>query len=315
MNQIDSSIVDAIGNTEMVDISTLAAANGCAENVRLLAKVEASNPAGSVKDRVAKSIVEAAQSSGALQPGGTIVEATSGNTGIALSMVGAAQGYKVVIAMPSSMSKERRALMRAYGAELILTDPKDGMSGAVVAAEDYAAAHPGSVLASQFTNPANVEAHLTTTGPEIWQATGGQIDAFVAGVGTGGTISGVGRFLKERLPHVEVVAVEPAESPLLSEGKAGPHAIQGIGANFVPQILAVEVIDRVLTVAGDTAMETSRTLARTQGLLVGISSGAAVAAALQVAKDPKMANKTIVTVLPDGGERYLSTALYAEYMD
>lgn len=315
MTDVKSSIVETIGNTPLVDLSPFAALHGCTEGVRLLAKVESFNPGGSVKDRIARAIVEAAERSGALPVGGTIVEATSGNTGIALAMVGAAKGYSVVIAMPASMSKERRAIMRALGAELILTEPTLGMKGAVQAAEEYVEANPGSILASQFTNPANVQAHYQTTGPEIWAQTGGQIDFFVAGVGTGGTISGVGTFLKECLQDVQIIAAEPAESPLLSEGKAGPHAIQGLGANFVPQILKVELIDRIVTVEGTRAMEMARQVAKETGILCGISSGAALAASIEVGRDQAAAGKTIVTVLPDGGERYLSTPLYSEYMD
>ena len=279
-------------------------------DAKVLAKVEYFNPGGSIKDRVARKIIEAAEASGELKPGGTIIEATSGNTGIALAMVGAAKGYNVVIAMPASMSKERRALIAAYGAELVLTDPAEGMQGSVDKAEEIAAEREGAVLARQFENPANAEAHFTTTGPEVWEQTGGDVDIVVAGVGTGGTITGIGKFLKDLKPEVQMVAVEPGASPLLSEGKAGPHPIQGIGANFVPDVLDQSVIDEIITVEGDEAMEASRAAAAEEGLLVGISSGAALAAAKQIADREENRGKTIVVILPDGGERYLSTPLW-----
>lgn len=305
MAKIYPNVAATIGNTPLVRINSLAE-----PDVTLLAKVESFNPAGSVKDRIARGIVNAAEASGELKPGGTIVEATSGNTGIALATVGASRGYNVVLAMPASMSKERRALVRALGAELVLTDPPLGMKGAVDAANEIVASRPGAILARQFANQANVEAHRTTTAEEIWSDTDGEVDIFVAGIGTGGTITGVGEVLKERKPEVQIIAVEPAESPLLTEGKAGPHLIQGIGANFVPEVLNQDVIDEIIDVPGETAIEVARQAASEEGLLVGISAGAALAAALQVADRPENKGKTIVVLLPDTGERYLSTRLF-----
>lgn len=310
MSNIHENITDTIGKTPLVKINKLAP-----EGVTVLAKVESFNPAGSVKDRIALSIINAAEKSGALKPGGTIVEGTSGNTGIALALIGAARGYKVVLVMPESMSKERRALMRAYGAELILTDKALGMKGTLDAAAQIVAERDNAILASQFANPANPEIHRTTTGPEIWEDTDGEVDIFVSGVGTGGTITGVGEVLKDKKPEVKIVAVEPAESPLLSEGKAGPHLIQGIGANLVPEVLNQEVIDEVITVPGEASLVTARDAASQEGLLVGISSGAALNAALEVAQRPESQGKTIVVVLPDTGERYLSTALFQDLVD
>lgn len=310
MSNIHENITDTIGKTPLVKINKLAP-----EGVTVLAKVESFNPAGSVKDRIALSIIDAAEKSGALKPGGTIVEGTSGNTGIALALIGAARGYKVVLVMPESMSKERRALMRAYGAELILTDKALGMKGTLDAAAQIVAERDNAILASQFANPANPEIHRTTTGPEIWEDTDGEVDIFVSGVGTGGTITGVGEVLKDKKPEVKIVAVEPAESPLLSEGKAGPHLIQGIGANLVPEVLNQEVIDEVITVPGEASLVTARDAASQEGLLVGISSGAALNAALEVARRPESQGKTIVVVLPDTGERYLSTALFQDLVD
>ena len=317
MKEIHQNITDTIGNTPLVNVDDIAALAGTdgTNGAKVVAKLESFNPGGSVKDRIARAIVDAAEASGELVPGGTIVEATSGNTGIALAMIGAARGYKVVIAMPSSMSKERRALMRAYGAELILTDPAQGMKGAVEAADEVVRTRPGAVAANQFANPANVDAHRTTTGPEIWEGTAGNVDIVVAGVGTGGTITGVGQALKALKPNVQMIAVEPAESPLLTEGKAGPHLIQGLGANFVPDVLDQEIIDEVIVVPGKAALETARSAATAQGMLVGISSGAALYAAAQVAARPDNAGKLIVVVLPDGGERYLSTKLFEDLMD
>lgn len=299
------NVADLIGNTPLVSINRLAN-----PSAKVLAKVESRNPGGSVKDRVARAIIRAAEESGALQPGGTIVEATSGNTGVALAMVGAALGYKVVIAMPESMSIERRVLMAAYGAELLLTPKAGGMKAAVDAANEYLATHPEATLASQFNNPANPLTHHDLTAQEIWDAVEGKIDYFVAGVGTGGTVSGVGKALKERNPQIKVIAVEPAESPLLTQGTAGPHGIQGIGANFVPENYDGNVVDEVLTVPTAQAIETARAAAQQEGLLVGISSGAALAASIAVAARPELAGKTLVTVLPDTGERYLSTPLF-----
>ena len=310
MATIHPSIDSTIGNTPLVRLNRT-----MPEGVEVLAKMEYFNPAGSVKDRIARQIIEAAQASGELKPGGTIVEGTSGNTGIALAMVGAAKGYKVVLFMPASMSKERRAILRAYGAELVLTDPPLGMKGAVAGAEEYVKSHPGSVLARQFDNAANVQAHVETTAEEIWRDTDGNVDIVVAGIGTGGTVTGVGQVLKSRNPEIQIVAVEPVDSPLLTEGKAGPHIIQGIGANFVPSILDQSVISEVIDVEGDASLVASREAASEEGLLVGISSGAALVAAKEVASRPENAGKTIVVVLPDGGERYLSTKLYEQYMD
>ena len=310
MATIHPSIDSTIGNTPLVRLNRT-----MPEGVEVLAKMEYFNPAGSVKDRIARQIIEAAQASGELKPGGTIVEGTSGNTGIALAMVGAAKGYKVVLFMPASMSKERRAILRAYGAELVLTDPPLGMKGAVAGAEEYVKSHPGSVLARQFDNAANVQAHVETTAEEIWRDTDGNVDIVVAGIGTGGTVTGVGQVLKSRNPEIQIVAVEPVDSPLLTEGKAGPHIIQGIGANFVPSILDQSVISEVIDVEGDASLVASREAASEEGLLVGISSGAALVAAKEFASRPENAGKTIVVVLPDGGERYLSTKLYEQYMD
>ncbi|EPD30715.1 cysteine synthase A [Gleimia europaea] len=307
MANIANNVTETVGRTPLVRINRMAG-----EGAKVLAKLEYFNPGSSVKDRIGVAIVDAAEKSGELTPCGTIVEATSGNTGIALAMVGAARGYKVVIAMPSSMSEERKKLMRAFGAELVLTDPKDGMAGAVEAAKKIVAQRPGSILASQFSNPANVKMHEETTGPEIWADTDGNVDVVVAGVGTGGTISGVTRALKKLNPNLKAIAVEPAESPLLTEGSAGPHGIQGIGANFVPDNLDRSVIDEVITVKTEDALKTARRAASEEGLFVGISAGAALWAALEVAKRPEFADKTIVTVLPDTGERYLSTALWAD---
>lgn len=308
MPNIANSIEETIGRTPLVRINRLVGDLP----VTLLAKLEAFNPGGSVKDRIGLAIIEAAEKSGELQPGGTIVESTSGNTGIALAMVGAARGYRVVITMPSSMSKERRMLMRAFGAELILTDPKDGMRGAVETAKELVQTTPGAILAKQFENRANPQIHYRTTAEELWADTDGKIDIFISGFGTGGTVSGVGRFLKEKHPETQLIGVEPAESALVTTGKAGPHLIQGIGANFVPDNLDRSLLDEVLTVPGKQALEMARRAASEEGLLVGISSGAALAGALQVAARPENAGKQIVTVLPDTGERYLSTVLYED---
>ena len=310
MATIHPSIDSTIGNTPLVRLNRT-----MPEGVEVLAKMEYFNPAGSVKDRIARQIIEAAEDSGELKPGGTIVEGTSGNTGIALAMVGAAKGYKVVLFMPASMSKERRAILRAYGAELVLTDPPLGMKGAVAGAEEYVKSHPGSVLARQFDNAANVQAHVETTAEEIWRDTDGNVDIVVAGIGTGGTVTGVGQVLKSRNPEIQIVAVEPVDSPLLTQGTAGPHISQGIGANFIPSILDQSVISEVIDVEGDASLVASREAASEEGLLVGISSGAALVATKEVASRPENAGKTIVVVLPDGGERYLSTKLYEQYMD
>lgn len=305
-----NNVTELVGSTPMVRINRLT--DGAKATV--LAKVEAFEPAGSVKDRIALSIVRAAEASGKLQPGGTIIEATSGNTGVGLAMVGAALGYRVVITMPETMSKERRAIMRAFGAELVLTT-EGGVAGAVDKAKQIQAVTPNSVLASQFSNAANPAAHRATTALEILEATGGKIDVFVAGIGTGGTLTGVGQVLREKVPGVRVIGFEPSESPLLAEGKAAPHKIQGLGPNIVPEVLDQGVWDELEHVDGDMALEYARRAAKEEGLLVGISSGAALAAAVQVAKRPQMEGKTIVTVLPDTGERYLSTALFSEYLN
>ncbi|WP_420174626.1 cysteine synthase A [Luteococcus sp. OSA5] len=301
-------VTAVVGRTPLVKINKLTG-----DNATVLAKLEFYNPANSVKDRIGVAIIDAAEASGELKPGGTIVEGTSGNTGIALAMVGAARGYDVVLTMPETMSLERRALLRAYGAELVLTPGADGMKGAVAKAEEIAAER-GGILARQFANQANPQIHYKTTGPEIWEDTEGSVDAFIAGVGTGGTVSGAGKYLKENKAEVKVFAIEPAESPLLTEGKAGPHKIQGLGANFVPDTLDQDIPDEVLSVKGEEAIEMARRAAKEEGLLVGISSGAALVAAKQIAERPDMAGKTIVVVLPDFGERYLSTVLFSDLM-
>ena len=293
-----------IGSTPLVDLSDLA--NG---NATILGKYEATNPGGSIKDRIAKAIVEDAEKNGRLAPGGTIIEPTSGNTGVGLAMVAAERGYKLILTMPETMSIERRKLAAAYGAEIVLTPGADGMKGAIAKADEIHEATPGSIIAGQFVNPANPRAHYETTGPEIWADTEGTVDAIVAGVGTGGTISGTAKFLKEHKPGVYAVAVEPAESPVLSGGKPGGHKIQGIGAGFVPKNYDAEVIDEVLPVSSPDAIATKKSLSEKTGLLVGISSGAAVTAALKLAERPEFAGKTIVAILPDTGERYLSMDL------
>jgi cysteine synthase A len=311
MARIYEDATKLIGNTPLVKINKLAEG----VDATILGKLEFYNPANSVKDRLGVAIVDAAEADGSLKPGGTIVEATSGNTGIALAFVGAARGYKVVLTMPETMSKERRALLRAFGAELILTPGPDGMRGAVEASEKIAAERPGAILARQFANEANPEIHRRTTAEEIWNDTDGEIDILIAGIGTGGTITGVGEVLKARKPGVQIIAVEPAESPILNGGQPGPHKIQGIGANFVPEVLNTEIYDEVIDIDSETAIATARAAARQEGLLVGISSGAALAAALQVGARPDNKGKTIVTIIPSFGERYLSSILYADLMD
>ena len=306
---IYDDVTKLIGNTPLVRINRL-----IDSEATVAAKLEFYNPASSVKDRIGVSIIDAAEASGQLQPGGTVVEATSGNTGIALAMVGAARGYNVVLTMPETMSKERRALLRAYGAELILTEGALGMKGAVEKANQIAEERDG-VLARQFANEANPEIHRKTTAEEIWKDTDGQVDIVISGIGTGGTITGVGQVLKARKPEVQMVAVEPAESPILNGGQPGPHKIQGLGANFVPEILDRDIYDEVIDVNAETAVEWARRAAKEEGLLVGISSGAALAAADQVARRPESKGKTIVVVIPSFGERYLSTILFSDLLD
>jgi len=306
--EIVNSIVDAIGQTPLVRLNRLDA--GLPGNVAV--KLEFYNPAGSVKDRIGRAIIDAAEEAGALKPGGTIVEGTSGNTGIALAMVGAARGYNVILTMPETMSAERRVLLRAYGAKIVLTPGTDGMRGAVEKVQEIVATTDNAILASQFSNEANPAIHYKTTGPEIWDATDGKIDIFVSGIGTGGTISGAGKYLKEKNPNLQIVAVEPQDSPLLSEGRVGPHKIQGLGANFVPDTLDREIYDSVIAVSGEEAIRTSRALATQEGILGGISSGAAVYAALEEAKKSENKDKLIVAVVPDFGERYISTVLYED---
>ncbi len=303
-------ITDLIGGTPLLELTHIEEKENL--EATLLAKLEYFNPAGSVKDRIAKAMVDDAEEKGLLKPGSVIIEPTSGNTGIGLASVAAARGYRLIIAMPETMSVERRNLMKAYGAELVLTDGAKGMKGAIEKAKELAAEIPDSFIPSQFTNPANPAVHEKTTGVEIWNDTDGKVDIFVAGVGTGGTISGVGAYLKSKNPNVKVVAVEPKGSPVLSEGVAGPHKIQGIGAGFVPETLNTKIYDEIIPVENDDAFETGRAIARNEGVLVGISSGAAVWAAAQLAKRPENKGKVIVALLPDTGERYLSTAMFAE---
>ena len=309
MNTV-SSVTGLIGRTPLLELCNYERNHGL--HATLLAKLECMNPAGSAKDRVAANMIARAEESGQLAPGGTIIEPTSGNTGIGLAAAAAAKGYHVILTMPDTMSVERRALIAAYGAEIVLTPGADGMSGAVARAEELHRSIPGSIIAGQFENPANPEAHEKTTGPEIWADTEGKVDIFVAGAGTGGTVSGVGRYLKAQDPNINVVAFEPASSPLLTEGRAGPHGLQGIGANFVPENLDRTVLDEILTVTDADAYAAGRELARTEGILVGITSGAAVWAAAQLAMRPENAGKTIVALLPDSGERYLSTPMFRD---
>mgnify|MGYP004664890249 FL=1 len=303
------SAAQLVGHTPLLAVDTYVRTRGLPAVI--LAKLESFNPAGSAKDRVALEMLRQAEASGVLQPGGTVIEPTSGNTGIGLAAMAISKGYRVILTMPASMSAERRALLKAYGAELVLVE-EGGMAGAVAKAEELAAAIPGSFIPGQFDNPANPAAHYKTTGPEIWQDTEGHVDIFVAGVGTGGTISGTGRYLKEQNPNVRVVAVEPASSPLLSQGHAGPHGLQGIGANFVPKNYDASVVDEILTVTDEEAYRTGRLLARTEGIMAGITSGAALWAADVLARRPENAGKTIVALLPDDGSRYLSTPLWSE---
>ena len=304
------SIDQLVGRTPLLEIANYRRMRGL--DAALLVKLECCNPAGSAKDRVALQMIRAAEEAGQLQPGATIIEPTSGNTGIGLAAMGVAKGYRVILTMPDSMSAERRALLKAYGAELVLTPGSQGMAGAIAKAEELAAATPGSLIAGQFDNPANPLAHYRTTGPEIWHDTDGQVDIFVAGVGTGGTVSGVGRYLKEKNPAVQIVAVEPDASPMLSEGHAGPHGLQGIGANFVPGNFDRSVVDEIIRVKEADAYRSGKLLAKSEGFLVGITSGAALWAAEQLARREENRGKNIVVLLPDTGERYLSTPLFAE---
>ena len=310
MAKIYTSADQLIGKTPLLELRHIEQAQGL--RARILAKLEYFNPAGSVKDRVALRMIDEAERSGALRPDSVIIEPTSGNTGIGLASVAAARGYRIIIVMPDTMSVERRQLMKAYGAELVLSDGKAGMAGAIARADELAAQIPNSFIPGQFVNPANPRAHYETTGPEIWADTDGTVDVFVAGVGTGGTITGVGRYLKEQNPAVRVVAVEPAGSPVLSAGKAGAHKIQGIGAGFVPEVLDTAVYDEIIPVSNEDAFTAGRLIGRSEGVLVGISSGAAVHAAVELAKRPENAGKTIVVLLPDTGDRYLSTPLFSE---
>ena len=299
-----------IGHTPLLELTHIEAAEGL--EAKLLAKLEYFNPAGSVKDRIAKAMLDDAEAAGKLNKDTTIIEPTSGNTGIGLASVAAARGYKIIIVMPETMSVERRQLMKAYGAELVLTEGAKGMKGAIAKADELAKEIPNSFVAGQFVNPANPKAHYQTTGPEIWEDTDGQVDVFVAGVGTGGTVTGVGTYLKEQNPNVKVVAVEPASSPVLSQGKSGAHKIQGIGAGFVPDVLNTKIYDEVIPVENDYAFATGKKVGHSEGVLVGISSGAAVWAGIQLAKRPENKGKTIVVLLPDTGDRYLSTPLFAD---
>ena len=310
MSHIYASSEALIGNTPLLELNNLE--REFQLQARLLAKLEFFNPGGSAKDRVASMMIMDAEEKGLLKPGSVIIEPTSGNTGIGLAAVGAAKGYRVIIVMPDTMSIERQLLMKAYGAELILTEGAKGMTGAIEKAEELARQLPGSFIPDQFANPANPAAHYASTGPEIWRDTDGEVDIFIAGVGTGGTLSGTGKYLKEKNPELKVIAVEPASSPLLSEGKAGPHGLQGIGANFVPKALDTDIYDEIIPVTEENAFAFGRLIARKEGILVGISSGAALWAAIQTAQRPENKDKTIVVLLPDTGERYLSSAMFAE---
>ncbi len=310
MSKIYTSADQLIGRTPLLELTNIEKKYGL--KAKILAKLEYFNPAGSAKDRVALQMINDAEEAGVLKPGATIIEPTSGNTGIGLASIAAARGYRIIIVMPDSMSVERRLLMKAYGAELVLTPGAQGMSGAIARAEELAREIPGSFIPSQFTNPSNPKAHLLTTGPEIWADTQGCVDIFVAGVGTGGTITGVGRFLKGKNPAVKVVAVEPAASPVLSQGRSGPHGLQGIGANFVPEVLDTGIFDEIIPITDEAAFAAGRDMGRTEGVLVGISSGAALSAAIQLAQRPENEGKTIVALLPDTGDRYLSSPMFAD---
>ena len=310
MSKVYTSADQLIGKTPLLELSNIEKKEGL--EAKVLAKLEYFNPAGSVKDRIAKAMIDDAEAKGVLKPGSVIIEPTSGNTGIGLASVAAARGYRIIIVMPETMSVERRQLMKAYGAELVLTDGAKGMKGAIAKADELAKEIPDSFIPGQFVNPANPEAHKAATGPEIWEDTDGQVDIFVAGVGTGGTITGVGEYLKSRNPNVKVVAVEPASSPVLSKGTAGSHKIQGIGAGFVPDVLDTKVYDEIIPVENEDAFAGGKLVGRTEGVLVGISSGAAVWAAIQLAKRPENKGKTIVALLPDTGDRYLSTTMFSD---
>ena len=310
MANIYTSADQLIGKTPLLELTQIEKSEGL--NAKILAKLEYFNPAGSVKDRIAKAMIDDAEAKGILKTGSTIIEPTSGNTGIGLASVAAARGYRIIIVMPETMSVERRQLMKAYGAELVLTEGAKGMKGAIAKAEELAKEIPGSFIPGQFVNPANPAVHKATTGPEIWEDTDGNVDIFVAGVGTGGTVTGTGEYLKSQNPNVKVVAVEPASSPVLSQGHAGAHKIQGIGAGFVPDVLDTKIYDEIITVENDDAFATGRLIGKHEGVLVGISSGAAVWAAIELAKRPENKGKTIVALLPDTGDRYLSTPLFAD---
>ena len=310
MSRIYKSADELIGHTPLLELSRIESAHKL--QAKIIAKLEYFNPAGSVKDRIAKAMIEEAERAGKLKPGAVIIEPTSGNTGIGLASVAAARGYKAIIVMPETMSVERRQLMKAYGAEVVLSDGSKGMKGAITKAQELAEATPNSFIPGQFVNPANPKAHLETTGPEIFEDTDGQVDIFVAGVGTGGTVTGVGKYLKSKKPGVKIVAVEPASSAVLSTGVPGPHKIQGIGAGFVPDVLDTKIYDEIITVSNENAFATGREVGRTEGVLVGISSGAALWAAIELAKRAENKGKTIVVLLPDTGDRYLSTSLFAE---
>lgn len=310
MKNISKTLTDLIGKTPLLELSNLEKNHNL--NAKIIAKLEYFNPAGSVKDRVGKAMIDDAEAKGLLKKGSVIIEPTSGNTGIGLASVAAARGYRIILTMPETMSVERRNLLKAYGAEIVLTEGPKGMKGAIAKAEELAKEIPGSFIPGQFVNPANPAIHLKTTGPEIWEDTDGDVDFFVAGIGTGGTITGVGEFLKSKNPNVKVIAVEPSDSPVLSKGTAGPHKIQGIGAGFVPDTLNTSIYDEIITVESEDAFTTGREIARSEGLLVGISSGAAVWAAIQVAKREENNGKNIVVLLPDTGERYLSTPMFSE---
>ncbi len=310
MAKVYKSLTELIGKTPLLELSGYESKHGL--KAKVIGKLEYFNPAGSVKDRIAKAMIDDAEQKGLLKPGSVIIEPTSGNTGIGLASVAAARGYRVILTMPETMSVERRNLLKAYGAELVLTEGAKGMKGAIARAEELAQEISGAFIPGQFDNPVNPAVHKATTGPEIWEDTDGQVDIFVAGAGTGGTVTGVGEYLKSKKPGVKIVVVEPADSPVLSEGRPGPHKIQGIGAGFIPAVLNTDVYDEIITVKNEDAFAVGREIAKSEGLLIGISSGAAVWAATELAKRPENAGKTIVVVLPDTGERYLSTALFAE---